>query len=731
MSHNSSCGRSFALLVAGLAGLASGASAQGLITSNGTVVAWVGDAVPDSTGTPIPHLTFGSTLDDCVIDGSGNVLFRAQVVDSGTPVTGINDRAILFGSSRSTLKLVVRGGDQAPGMAPGVLLRTALGTSTGLSNVVRLSYDGRIWFGSKIDDGGVNVTAANDDAAFGGPFGSLSLIYRDGDTAPGTGGATFAQAFSSPTLGFEGMNANGQVYTRATLANGTGVPPVTTTAGVNNQQGLWAGLPGALSLVARKSDTVQGLGGEVGIDNSNSLSFHMEMNDAGKVLFDITLSTTQGAPAATAANDRVLMVYTPGSGNQVLARESDVAPGTSGGTFNSVSVTDNWGASLAGNAWLRNDTVIFNTELRGGDVVAGINDKAIYRGGVGSLAMVARRGDVAPGTGGATWNGFNTANTLHNVNGLIAFQGFLVITGAVTAANDTGLWAGTPGNYQLVAREGDVAPGTGGSTFGALNGANVFINDANQVLFANTLAGGGAAGNALWVWDAAQGLRPVVLVTDQIEIVPTVFKTITSFTTNTTSNVDGAALTFAHNGTLGLRVNLNDGSRAIMTVSIPPNTASTSFCFGDGTGAACPCANSGTAGNGCANATYAGGARLASVGFASVTAANDTLTLTASDIPGPGLFFQGDGQFAGGLGITFGDGLLCAGGAILRLGVVFPTGNAATYPGGLTPNPIHVGGGPLTAGDVRHYQCWYRDAAVFCSADTYNLTQGLTLSWAP
>ncbi|MBL8858807.1 MAG: hypothetical protein JNL28_09900 [Planctomycetes bacterium] len=163
----------------------------------------------------------------------------------------------------------------------------------------------------------------------------------------------------------------------------------------------------------------------------------------------------------------------------------------------------------------------------------------------------------------------------------------------------------------------------------------------------------------------------------------------------------------------------------------PGEEQGTSFCIGDGSGAACPCANNGTAGNGCANSSFASGARLIARGFPGVTNATDSLVLTAVNIPGPGLFFQGTGQFGGGNGIPFGDGLLCAGGTITRMGVVFPSGNAASYPGGLTPNPIHVAGAPIALGDVRHYQCWYRDAAVFCSAATYNLTQGLTITWQP
>lgn len=163
-------------------------------------------------------------------------------------------------------------------------------------------------------------------------------------------------------------------------------------------------------------------------------------------------------------------------------------------------------------------------------------------------------------------------------------------------------------------------------------------------------------------------------------------------------------------------------------LAIPLPNAGQSFCSGDGSGTACPCGNAGLAGRGCANSTFAAGARLTSSGHAGASVGTDTLTLTANSIPGPGLFFQGTGQFASGAGIVFGDGLLCAGGTITRLGVVFPVGNAATFPGGLTPNPIHIAGA-TAPGDVRHYQCWYRDSALFCAVETYNLTQGLTVTW--
>ena len=103
--------------------------------------------------------------------------------------------------------------------------------------------------------------------------------------------------------------------------------------------------------------------------------------------------------------------------------------------------------------------------------------------------------------------------------------------------------------------------------------------------------------------------------------------------------------------------------------------------------------------------------------------------LTAADIPGPGLFFQSSGTSLAP--IPFGDGHLCASVGIIRLGVVFPTAGVASYPGGITPNPIHVAGAPISPGDTRHYQCWYRSVPGLCSANNYSTTQGLSVLWWP
>jgi len=161
-----------------------------------------------------------------------------------------------------------------------------------------------------------------------------------------------------------------------------------------------------------------------------------------------------------------------------------------------------------------------------------------------------------------------------------------------------------------------------------------------------------------------------------------------------------------------------------VTVASDPGAGT---CFGDGSGTACPCANNSPvgAGAGCLNSLGSGGL-LAGTGSASVS--NDTLVLNGTAMPNSSaLYFQGTGQAGGGAGAAFGDGLRCASGSIVRLGTKTNASGASSYPVG-ADLPVSVRGG-LVAGDVRNYQVWYRNAAAFCSASTFNLTNGYSIAW--
>ncbi|MBL8862301.1 MAG: hypothetical protein JNK02_09850 [Planctomycetes bacterium] len=154
----------------------------------------------------------------------------------------------------------------------------------------------------------------------------------------------------------------------------------------------------------------------------------------------------------------------------------------------------------------------------------------------------------------------------------------------------------------------------------------------------------------------------------------------------------------------------------------------TAYCFGDGTGAACPCGNDAPffSNQGCLHSLGSGGV-LGSAGSARIL--SDTFVLLGTGMTNSScLYFQGTTQVAGGLGTTFGDGLRCAGGAIVRLGTKSNVAGASQYPAAGDP-AVSVRGLVSAAGSVRTYQVWYRNAAVFCTGDTFNLTTALQVTW--
>ena len=154
------------------------------------------------------------------------------------------------------------------------------------------------------------------------------------------------------------------------------------------------------------------------------------------------------------------------------------------------------------------------------------------------------------------------------------------------------------------------------------------------------------------------------------------------------------------------------------------------FCFGDGTGTACPCGNESSLGAslGCRNSLGLGGGLTAS-GTPSLS--SDTLTLTGFNLPNSfALYFQGTTQESGGAGVVFGDGKRCAGGSVTRLVTVLNVVGGSSVPSAMNPTPVSVQGNVFASG-IRTYQVWYRNSAPFCTSSTFNLTNGVQVVWAP
>lgn len=478
------------------------------------VVAVTGDPAPGTGGA-----TFDSFATSVSLNNSAEVLFFAFV--EGVGVDASNDHGIWHGAA-GALQLVAREGDPAPD--------TPAGTLFSQLSAARLDQQGGVAFHGRL--AGLGVTPDNDEGVWAGTPGSLVLVAREGDPAPGTpAGVTFGLIFSGgQTL----LSPDGRVAMAARLTG----PGVTSA----NDQGFWVGPPGALALVAREGDPAPGAPPGA-VYNFNSSSIGIVLNGAGDVAFNAFLSgggTSGGA----------IWAGSPGSPT-LVARKGDQPPGTGPGVeFSSLrSPTLNALGEIA-----------FGATLFGAGVTPA-NSAGLWAGAPGGLQLVIREGDPAPG--GAPGEVVDLGNFPGlqglTANGLVlTAQGTRFAGPGVSAANDQAVWIGPAGGLQLVAREGDPAPGTPGDTVLA-NLTRRAANAGDEVLFISNLAGSLISGGANGLWLADGGGVELLLRTDDlIELSP-----------GDVRPVGLIGLFAGGTGQAGFLGSLNDESQAAVRVGIP------------------------------------------------------------------------------------------------------------------------------------------------------------------
>jgi hypothetical protein len=695
-----------ALLCFAFSALAASGTAQSLITTSANVIAADGMSAPGTSGA-----TFGgpASLDLPSLDASGAVLFRGRLVGAG--VTSTNNRALFHGASSAGLGLVIRGGDGAPTL-PGVTLDT--GTAQGIGPDVRLSANGLSFWGSALS--GAGVVASNDSAIFGGAPGNLGVLVREGSLAP-SGGSTYSSTFQAPSSQPTGINASGRILFKSMLSGGD-------VSGTTNDFAWISGVPGALAFVQREGDPV--LANQV----VGSLGFTSQLNAAGQVLHDATLSHTQGLPPATSADDYILSIWTPGIGDAVIVREGDAAPGTGGATFH--AAFDIWSAGVGACSFNGNGEVMFQGALQGGTVTGPADDTGYFLGSAGGVELLVREGDAAPGTDGVFSSLHGTLQFL-NDNGRIAFLSGIA-GGSTSAADDSGLWAGLPGSLELVAREGEPAPGLPGELIGPFNGSFMMFNEQGQVYFATNPTGGTTA-TAYYGWTPSIGLTLVAKTGDSVEVSPGVFKLVQSVGTAQFNNGDSNPQGFGAGGTLALLLGFDDSTYAIVTVVLP-SPAFQNYCDpGHNDATACPCGNPPVGlGRGCNNSSFTGGASIVASGVPSLLL--DTLSMTTSSEQASATSILLSGTVRTN-GVVFGQGIRCVAGSLRRLFVKQASGGSITAPGAGDPSisARHAQlSDPLAPGSRRFYTVYYRDPIVLggCPAtSTFNSTDAVDVTWGP
>jgi hypothetical protein len=474
------------------------AAAQSVLSQHGQIVQAVGDPVA-----AIPGATIFATsnFDSPNMDQNGTIVYRARMTGA---VTALDDRAYFMGRANGDLTMVLRAGDQAPGLPAGIFLRSDTSSATGPGSTVRISpYSEILFFSSGLsDDANPGVTTTNDTALFWGPVGNFTLLAREGDQVPFLpAGITYGS--QSVGLQFNCINSNGRVLFSTTLLGAV------STA---DDAVMVTGTPGNLVAVSREGDVLPG--GEVVIPVSGTtLSFINQINEAGQVLHELRFGVALPS-TATNANDRALAIWTAGT-DTIIAREGQQAPGLPAGVL-FATPTQGWTVDMGGAAFTNSGKTAINAALDGGGTVVGIDDRAIYYGGIGGMNLVMRKGDLAPGMGGVTFGNVGTTGLTCNENE-VAFIAFHPVGGSVTATNDTSLWRGSNlGNLTMIAREGDTVPATilppsvnGPWTFNQFNNGtnNILLNGRGDLMFQASVTDTVVTKNVLLCSSAGLGLQ--------------------------------------------------------------------------------------------------------------------------------------------------------------------------------------------------------------------------------
>lgn len=379
------------------------------------------------------------------ITSNGTLLMNSQLF--GTGATSTNNTAFWTGPYNGMQMIAQRGFTPltAPGTS-GAAFASNMNNSTQKINVAGQSlFNSTLTGGDTVSGSWTTSNVTNDSGLWlGGPSG-VSLVVREGDPAPTTGGAIFGDITN---IANHSINASGAVEFNLGLRNAAGAPGGVSSTNAN---ACWSTAGGSLSLVARASDPVPGLPGVfygTGITGQTPQNF----NNGGRMIYNASF----GTGATSGVDSEAIMTWTQPAGASVLYRTNSPAPGAlgaAGATFKTFN-----GSNMQGR--LNNNNVLaFATQVQGGGT-ATANDEMIFTAPVGGTPqMIAREGDPVPGL-----SGVNFGSGIINASGLILNNLNEVAFVNVLSDGTTGLFTWDPAlglSMVLHTTQSGVVPGLG------------------------------------------------------------------------------------------------------------------------------------------------------------------------------------------------------------------------------------------------------------------------------
>ena len=294
---------------------------------------------------------------------------------------------------------------------------------------------------------------------------------------------------------------------RSPLINDSGV------IAFRREGGIWTGSAGALQSVAQTGNAAPDAGAGV----TFSAMGEPVLNAQAKVAFWGKLT----GPQITAANDEGIW-FGPTSAPLRVVAEAAPAPGLAAGVIFAGFPTVEPSLNSAGR-------IVFHAALSGTGITAS-NNEGIWAGVPGSLALVVQRGAVASGQTFSGLTAFTLPTPRINAAGQVLFYANCTATGGGGSRQTIWLWtpgAGT-GTLRMIAREGDQAPGMpAGVVFDSVaNGQPYFfgaINAVGQIAFFSYLSGPGVDAelpndSGLWMTNSTGAAEFLVRTGDSFDV---------------------------------------------------------------------------------------------------------------------------------------------------------------------------------------------------------------------
>lgn len=497
--------------------------------------ATLGDAAP-GIAQPATFLSFGNPIinDGNPVNPSDTDHWAFQAIVTGSNITKLNNSGIwVYAGSNNSL--IARTGSAAQGG----------GIFTKLGDPVFNSKD-QVAFMATVS--GTGFTAKNNTGIWANTSGTLQRIAQAmGQPLDNSGvqAASFAQIV---------LPDQGGVIFLANLANGVG--GVTKA----NNQGIWAESNGQLTKLIRKGDVVAGgtistlsiFTAPVGVAGQSR-----NFNATGEVSFKTIL--TNGSQAN--------FILTSGSVLTQLASSGSAAPTIFGAPSKYVLL----GNPILNNVGNTAFQATLSGTTKGAVSYPAILAETGTANPLAIVALSGTYAPDANGVTGNAGVFAALGDPVTNSKDQIAFIGKLKVNGTVTGANCQGIWANTSGTLALVARAQDQAPGCAtGAKFSLFN--QLVLPDQGGVVFLATLTGkvvNASNNQGIWAVDTNGTLQLVARKGDVLMIngVPKIVSSLSVFATST--GVTGQTRSFNHAGDLIYTVTFTDKTQAIRKVVFP------------------------------------------------------------------------------------------------------------------------------------------------------------------